>query len=193
MIQFTAQDTDRFSLAETAQMALEGGCRWIEMQFGDDADEAAIREVAQETADLCEEAKAFLVIRDRVDDAKALQLHGVFLSHGGLKAAVEAREKLGPEAVVGFMAHNSQDIADAVKYDIDYAALEPSLGLAEAQEMIEKAHSLGECAPIVATCPVTTDNLYDLIAVGYNGMNVQAQDLKDDITADVNALMDALP
>lgn len=45
MLQFIAESNERYSIAETVQMAIEGGCRWIELHMPD-SDDSEIREVA---------------------------------------------------------------------------------------------------------------------------------------------------
>lgn len=193
MLQFTARETSQYTMAETAQMALEGGCRWIEMDFGHPAegDAERVREVASAVKEMCQEAGAFLVIRDRLDDAKALGLHGVYLSMGGLKAACDAREALGPEAVVGFMAFSPDDIFEAERLDLDYATLPPQLTLDEAALIISSAKAMGLCVPAVHLGDVTPATLPEVLGVGYQGVNIAADQTKADITGIVKALLEA--
>lgn len=187
MLQFTARDTGRFSMAETAQMALEGGCRWIDMAFPEEAATDEVRSVAGEIKEMCQEAGAFLVIRDRVDEARQLGLHGVYLSCGGLKGAFAARDALGPEAVVGAAVYAAPDIEEAARGDIDYVTLPSELPLDDARGVIEKAHTLGECAPVVHLGKAA--DAAPILGAGFMGINLDARDAGDDIAATVARLL----
>ena len=52
MLQFIAQESDKYSIAEEVQMALEGGCRWIQLRMPDAPDEL-VRETALEIIPMC--------------------------------------------------------------------------------------------------------------------------------------------
>ncbi len=65
MLQFITKTTQRFSMAEEAQMAIEGGCRWIQLSAASIGDSGlSLREVANEIIPLCQENEAFLIIED---------------------------------------------------------------------------------------------------------------------------------
>ena len=65
MLQFITHQSDRFSIPEEAQMAIEGGCRWIQLRMKDASDDE-VRAVANEIIPLCKENDTFLIIDDRV-------------------------------------------------------------------------------------------------------------------------------
>ncbi len=65
MLQFITHPSERFSIPEEVQMAIEGGCRWIQLRMKDTPVEE-IRAVATEIIPLCQESEAFLVIDDHV-------------------------------------------------------------------------------------------------------------------------------
>ena len=58
MLQFITHHSNRFSIAEEVQMAIEGGCRWIQLRMKDASDEE-IREVANEIIPLSKENYTF--------------------------------------------------------------------------------------------------------------------------------------
>ena len=48
MLQFITHTSDKYSIAEEAQMAIEGGCRWIQLRMKDASDEE-VRNVASKS------------------------------------------------------------------------------------------------------------------------------------------------
>ncbi len=66
MLQFITHTSDKYSIAEEAQMAIEGGCRWIQLRMKDASDEE-VRNVALEIIPMCQETDTFLIIDDRVE------------------------------------------------------------------------------------------------------------------------------
>ena len=109
MLQFIARINDRYSVAELAQMAIEGGCHWVELDLPDASDDF-VRETALELKNLCMETGTFLTIVDRPEVAKEAGLHGVQLRGANARRAAEVREELGAEAIIGIEAAG----ADAV-------------------------------------------------------------------------------
>ena len=105
MLQFITKTTQRFSMAEEAQMAIEGGCRWIQLSAASIGDSGlSLREVANEIIPLCQENEAFLIIEDDVNLVEELKVHGVFLRDHSRTTVMEARERLGAHAVIGVYA-----------------------------------------------------------------------------------------
>lgn len=123
MLQFITHPSDRYSIAEEVQMALEGGCRWIQLRLKDASDEE-FRETALEIIPLCKENEAFLVFDDRVELAKEMSVHGVHLGKNDMNP-VEAREAMGPEAIIGCTANTASDIIALRGRDVDYIGLGP--------------------------------------------------------------------
>lgn len=78
MLQFITHPSDKYSIAEEVQMALEGGCKWIQLRLKDASDEE-FRQTALEIIPLCQESEAFLVFDDRVELAMEMSVHGVHL------------------------------------------------------------------------------------------------------------------
>lgn len=172
MLQFICESNDRYSQAELAQMAVEGGCRWIQLRFAPDAAPEYIREVTGEVIPLCKEASVFLTIEDMPDAVKEYAVHGIYLSRGGMAKAVECREALGPEAVVGVELATLTDIDAAEKSDIDYVTLPRSMSLEKCTELIQACRASGVKIPIVAIDRATLANLAEIMAAGFNGVAV---------------------
>ncbi|MDE6178878.1 MAG: thiamine phosphate synthase, partial [Duncaniella sp.] len=66
MLIFKTYPSERYSIAEEVQMALEGGCRWIELGMRGASDEE-FRAAAMEIIPMCKEHEAYLMFDGRVD------------------------------------------------------------------------------------------------------------------------------
>ena len=124
MLQFITKASQRFSASEEAQMAIEGGCRWIQLSAEGLADnEDSLNDVAKEIIPLCQENEAFLVIEDDVDMVEALKVHGVFLRDNSRSTVMAARERLGAHAVLGVYAATADEVLALKGLDVDYVAV----------------------------------------------------------------------
>lgn len=124
MLQFITKKSKRYSVAEEAQMAVEGGCRWIQLSAESVGEnEEVLKEVAHELVGLCSENEAFLIIENDVDLVEDLKVHGVFLRDGSRSTVANARERLGAHAVIGAMCRGYEEIAALKGLDVDYVAV----------------------------------------------------------------------
>lgn len=169
MLQFITSANERYSLAEQAQMSVEGGCQWVEMDFGENADPTWIREVAGEIVPLCREAGVMLTIRNYPEIAKELGLHGVHLTAAESHAGA-TRQILGAEAVIGARVGTASAVPVLEKLDIDYASLPSTMTETEAAALIADVRAAGCRLPIVIEGDYdATDS--DLIkAIGASGV-----------------------
>lgn len=118
MLQFIAEKNDKYSIPEQAQMAIEGGCKWVVMRVPG-LDDGEVRELAAEMIPLCKETETILTIENHVELAKELGLHGVFLRAAEMTAA-EARELCGPEAIIGVAVATPSQALSLKGADVDY-------------------------------------------------------------------------
>ena len=190
MLQFITHPSPRYSIAEEAQMVIEGGCRWIQLRMKEATDEE-VREVAMELIPLCKETDTFLIIDDRVDLVNELKVSGVHLGKDDMHPR-EARELLGPHAVIGATANTAADIMALRGVDIDYIGLgpfrhtttkerlAPVIGLEGYRSIIEEVRSQGIELPIVAVGGITPDDVEPLMATGVSGIAVSGAILSAD-------------
>lgn len=180
MLQFITHPSPRFSIAEEVRMVLEGGCRWIQLRMKDSPMEE-IRETAMEIMPMCQENEAFLVLDDHVELTNELKIHGVHLGKHDMPAA-EARETLGPEAVIGVTANTAADIIAYRKTDVDYvglgpfrytttkANLSPIIGLDGYKRIVDEVRAAEVMLPIVAIGGITIDDIPAIMSTGVNGI-----------------------
>lgn len=172
MLQFICEQNDRYSQAELAQMAIEGGCVWIQLRMPEGFDAGYLREVADDIVTLCREASAFLIFEDMPEEARETGVHGVHITRGGLRKAVETREMLGPEAVIGVELAALTDIEAAQRADIDYVSLPETMAVERCAELIADARGMGLTIPIVATGDLQPEDIPVVKAAGFSGVAV---------------------
>lgn len=182
MLQFITHHSDKYSIPEEAQMAIEGGCRWIQLRMKDASDEE-IRAVANEIIPLCKENDTFLIIDDHVELVNELRVSGVHLGKDDMDP-LEARELLGPHAIIGVTANTAEDIIRYKGKDIDYiglgpvhytttkAKLSPELGIDRVKKVIDEVRAQGVEFPIVAVGGITEEDIQPLLDAGVSGIAV---------------------
>ncbi|MBD5230113.1 MAG: hypothetical protein HDS69_08795 [Bacteroidales bacterium] len=185
MLQFITLKSEKYSVAEEAQMAIEGGCMWIQVSASL-PEGVSMKEAFAEIQPLCEENEVFLVVDSDVELAKEMRIHGVHLKKGDMNAA-EARELLGPHAVIGVDAETAADILALKGKDIDYAVLDfdGEQSIARIAEIAKEVRNDGFEIHIVARGNMSADEMKALQAVGVNGFAVSSQivDAPDPVAA----------
>ena len=171
MLQFIARINDRYSVAELAQMAIEGGCHWVELDLPGASDDF-VRETALELKNLCMETGTFLTIVDRPEVAKEAGLHGVQLRGAGAGRAAEVREELGAEAIIGIEAAGANDILRTQNLDIDYATLPAGLSVADVERIVADVRKAEMQLPVVAAGEFTPDEAIEVMVAGASGIAV---------------------
>lgn len=182
MLQFITNASDRYTVAEEVQMAIEGGCRWIQLRMKDATDEE-VRATALEIIPMCRETDTFLIIDDRVNVVNDLKVSGVHLGKEDMDP-LEARELLGPHAIIGITANTADDIIRYKGKDVDYVGLgpvrftttkkklAPELGIDGVKRIVDEVRAAGVELPIVAIGGLTEDDVEPLMAAGVNGIAV---------------------
>lgn len=182
MLQFITHTSDNYSIAEEVQMAIEGGCRWIQLRMKDASDEE-VRETAAGLIEMCRENNAFLIIDDRVSVVNELKVSGVHLGKDDMDP-MEARELLGPEAIIGVTANTAADIIKFKGKDVDYVGLgpfrltttkeklSPVIGIEGYADIVKEVRAAGVQLPIVAVGGISVDDVEPLMKTGINGIAV---------------------
>lgn len=187
---FITHPSDRYSIAEEVQMALECGCKWIQLRMKDASDEE-FRQTALEIIPMCQENEAFLVFDDRVELAMEMGVHGVHLGKNDMNP-LQARETMGAEAIIGVTANTADDIIRFRGWDVDYVGLgpfrytttksnlSPVLGIDGYREIVKAVRDSGMTLPIVAIGGITIDDIPAIMATGVNGVAVSGAILNAD-------------
>ena len=122
-IQFITHQNHRYSYVDSARMALEGGCRWIQLRMKDATDDE-VRKAASGIQPLCREHEAVFIIDDRVELAKELKADGVHLGRNDMPVC-KARRVLGEEFVIGGTANTFDDVERLWREGADYIGCGP--------------------------------------------------------------------
>ena len=187
-IQFITHETETIGYVEGARMALEGGCRWIQLRMKDASDDE-VREAAAEIQPMCKAHDAILLFDDRVELAKELKADGVHLGKNDMPVD-EARRVLGEEFIIGGTANTFEDIERLARQGADYIGcgpfrftttkknLAPVIGIEGYRDIIEKMKAAGIDLPVVAIGGITADDIDDILATGVRGIAVSGTVLR---------------
>ena len=189
-IQFITHTTDSIGYVEGARLAIEGGCKWVQLRMKDATDDE-VRNAAVEIQPLCKEHEAVFVLDDRVELAKELHADGVHLGKNDMPVD-EARRILGEEYIIGGTANTFEDIERLARQGADYIGcgpfrftttkknLAPVLGIDGYREKIEKMSKAGIDLPVVAIGGITADDIDAILATGVRGIAVSGTVLNAD-------------
>ena len=187
-IQFITHETETIGYAEGARMALEGGCRWIQLRMKDASDDE-VRKAAAEIQPMCKAHDAIFLLDDRVELAKELKADGVHLGKNDMPVD-EARRVLGEEFIIGGTANTFEDIERLARQGADYIGcgpfrftttkknLAPVIGIEGYRDIIEKMKAAGIDLPVVAIGGITADDIDDILATGVRGIAVSGTVLR---------------
>ena len=177
---FITHPSPRFSITEEVRLVLEGGCKWIQLRMKD-ASYDEMRATALEIIPLCKENDAIMVIDDNVRLTDELRVHGVHLGKNDMPPR-QAREELGPHAIIGVTANTAEDILAMRGIDVDYvglgpfrftttkSALSPVIGLDGYRDIMSVIRNAGSELPVVAIGGITLDDIVPLMETGINGV-----------------------
>lgn len=180
MLQYISHFTPQISYAEGIRMALEGGCRWIQLRMKDAPAEEIIA-CAEEVIPLCRRHGAKFLLDDHVELVRQLGADGVHLGKNDMPVD-EARKILGPDIIIGGTANTIEDIIRLHKQGADYIGcgpfrftttkknLSPILGLDGYKSIVLKMKELGIDLPIVAIGGITVEDIPAVMETGVSGI-----------------------
>lgn len=180
MLQYISHFTPQISYAEGIRMALEGGCRWIQLRMKDAPAEEIIA-CAEEVIPLCRRHGAKFLLDDHVELVRQLGADGVHLGKNDMPVD-EARKILGPDILIGGTANTIEDIIRLHKQGADYIGcgpfrftttkknLSPILGLDGYKSIVLKMKELGIDLPIVAIGGITVEDIPAVMGTGVSGI-----------------------
>lgn len=180
MLQYISHFTPQISYAEGIRMALEGGCRWIQLRMKDAPAEEIIA-CAEEVLPLCRRHGAKFLLDDHVELVRQLGADGVHLGKNDMPVD-EARTILGPDIIIGGTANTIEDIIRLHKQGADYIGcgpfrftttkknLSPILGLDGYKSIVLKMKELGIDLPIVAIGGITVEDIPSVMGTGVSGI-----------------------
>ncbi len=190
MLQFISHYTDRYTYLDSIRLALEGGCRWIQLRMKDATDDE-VRPIALVAQRLCREAGATFIIDDRVGLVRELHADGVHLGQNDMPIR-EARRLLGDGFIIGGTANTFEQVRTHYESSADYIGcgpfrftttkqkLAPVLGLDGYRTIISEMEATHIHIPIVAIGGITEEDIPDILQTGVTGIALSGTVLRAD-------------
>lgn len=189
-LQFITHYTGRYTYFDSARMALEGGCRWIQLRMKE-ATEEEVEKEAIRVQDLCRQYGATFIIDDHVALAKKLHADGVHLGKKDMPIA-EARKLLGKDFIIGGTANTFEDVQMHYAAGADYIGcgpfrftttkknLSPVLGLEGYRNIVSRMKKAGINLPIVAIGGIAFEDIPAIMQTGVSGIALSGSILRAD-------------
>ena len=180
MIQFISHQNARFSYLDGIKLALEGGCRWVQLRMKDAPDNEIIS-TAKEVKKLCVEFQATFIVDDHVSLVKIIGADGVHLGKNDMPVDT-ARRILGKECIIGATANTFDDVENAYNKGADYIGcgpfrftttkknLSPVLGLEGYSEIVKQMKQSGINIPVVAIGGILKEDIPQIMQTGISGI-----------------------
>ena len=182
MIQFITHSNTRYDYVEGARLALEGGCRWIQLRMKD-AQEVDFLLAAKQIGAMCKEYGATFILDDHVEWVGITGADGVHLGKNDMPVD-EARNQLGANRIIGGTANTFEDVELLWRQGANYIGcgpyrftttkknLSPVLGLDGYRHIISKMKAHDINIPVVAIGGILQPDIKDVMATGVSGIAV---------------------
>ncbi len=182
MLQYITNTDCGVPVKDQVKAVLDGGGRWIQVRMKDASDEE-ISKVINEIMPMCLKTEAFLILNDRVELAKELNVGGVHLGRHDMLPS-QARVILGAAAVIGVTANTFDDVLAVRSLDVDYIGigpyrftetkknLAPVLGIEGIKSICDRMQAEEILIPKVAVGDVKYEDVPALMDAGVNGVAV---------------------
>lgn len=190
MIQFITHYTEKYSYLDSVKLALEGGCKWIQLRMKDAAVDE-IRPVAVKVQEMCRNYGATFIIDDHVDLVKELGADGVHLGKNDMPID-KARLILGKDFIIGGTANTFDDVRKHYANGANYIGcgpfrftttkkgLAPVLGLEGYSNIIRKMRQADINLPVVAIGGITLEDIPQIMLTGVSGIALSGTVLRSE-------------
>ncbi len=185
MIQFIMHHNERFSYLDSARLALEGGCKWIQLRMKE-ASDAEIVACGKEVSALCKKYGATFIVDDHVELVREIFADGVHLGKNDMPIH-EARKILGDKYIIGGTANTYADVENHYRNGANYIGcgpfrftttkknLSPILGLDGYSDVVSQMKKNGIDIPIVAIGGITEADIPAVMATGVTGIALSGE------------------
>lgn len=185
---FISHETPRFTTISSIKVALEGGCKHIQLRMKETSPQE-IYTTGVEALALCKQYKAKLYIDDEVEVCQKLQADGVHLGKHDMPPS-EARKLLGVHYLIGGTANTWEDILRLQKEGVDYIGLGPfrytetkknlasTLGLIGYKQLLNRCRENNINRPILAIGGIRLEDIPPLLKTGLAGVALSSSILQ---------------
>ena len=180
-LQFITHHNDVYSYVDSARLALEGGCRWIQLRMKE-APASVLEETARTVQTMCRECGATFIIDDHVSVAQKIHADGVHLGKNDLPVA-EARKILGDRFIIGSTIHSFEDLSSVLRdsrpdyfgcgpfrFTTTKKNLAPVLGLEGYRDLLDRMREADIHIPVVAIGGIHREDIPQLLTCGVHGI-----------------------
>ena len=187
---FITHQTEKIDYLQSVQLALDGGCRQIQLRMKEASPEEVER-VGREAKALCDRYQAALFIDDHAEVCQKIGAVGVHLGKMDI-SPIEARQILGHDFIIGGTANTFEDFQHLVASGVNYIGLgpfrftttkknlSPILGLEGYQNIMQQCKQQGFSLPIFAIGGITIDDIPAIMETGVTGIALSSTILNTD-------------
>lgn len=187
-LQFISHTTPTLTYLDGIRLALQGGCRWVQLRMKGASDDE-VEPIARQSLQWCREQRATFIIDDRVELVKKLGADGVHLGKGDMPIA-DARHTLGDDFIIGGTANTLDDVVRHYRDGADYVGcgpfrftttkerLAPILGIEGYEHIISGLRSQDIDIPVVAIGGITTADIPAILQTGVQGIAISGTILR---------------
>lgn len=197
-LQFITHYTEKYSYIDSAKIALDGGCRWIQLRMKN-VSETTLEHHALIIQEMCKEYGATFIIDDNVFLAKKINADGVHLGKNDMPIT-EARRILGDDFIIGGTVNTFEDIlkitnslsstANSPRPMVNYFGcgpfrfthtkqkLSPILGIEGYKEIVKKKLEQNIDIPIVAIGGISNADIPHILETGIDGIALSSSILR---------------
>ena len=180
MIQFISHYTDQYSYLDSIRLALDGGCRWVQLRMKDASIHDFLR-IGKEVRRMCDSYQATFILDDHVELVREIGADGVHLGKKDMPVA-EARKTLGNDCIIGGTANTFDDVKMHYEASANYIGcgpfrftttkqgLAPVLGLEGYRSIIAQMSAEGIDLPVVAIGGITAEDIPAIMQTGVSGI-----------------------
>ena len=190
-LQFITHYTETYSYIDSVRIALEGGCRWIQLRMKE-AEESLLEKTAITVQQMCKDYGATFIIDDHVLLTKKIKADGVHLGKNDMPIA-EARKVLGDSFIIGGTVNSFEDIlfhlqevtpdyfgCGPFRFTSTKKNLAPILGFDGYKNIIQKMKEMNIRIPLVAIGGICKGDIPELLQSGVNGIALSGSILHAD-------------
>ena len=181
-LQFISNQTKELTHLDSIKIALDAGCRWIQLRIKDQTFEVVLK-MAIEAKNLCDTYQAKLIINDFPFIAREIDAYGLHLGLNDMPIS-SARKIVGKEMIIGGTANTLENILDRITEGADYVGLgpfrftstklnlSPILGLDGYKNLAESLKNLKYSIPLSAIGGIMEDDIPEILETGMYGVAI---------------------